>query len=176
MLLFLERRVLNFPGRTGTFSFRSVEASSSLVLIFSAANTLVALTVWWVSCWLSTNEFQYHLMRTKYQPLPTCTDSDKQRHHLVTHGWANWIQFFWFYVRFFLLFRRSANTSKTVEYFKPLGRAKMDRLFSIYQIDFEMFGYSYEIYAGSWSAWSSNLMLLHILVYTFICPVQFGDC
>ena len=73
----------------------------------------------------------------------------------------------------FLLFRRSANSSKTVEYFKPLGRARMDRLFSIYQIDFEMFGYSYEIYAGSWSAWSSNLMLLHILVYTFICPVQF---
>ena len=50
---------------------------------------------------------------------------------------------------FFFAFRRSANSSKTVEYFKPLGRARMDRLFSVYQIDFEMFGYSYEIYAGS---------------------------
>ena len=50
---------------------------------------------------------------------------------------------------FFLLFRRSANTSKTVEYSKPLGRARMDRLFSIYKIDFEMFSYSYEIYVGS---------------------------
>ena len=79
---------VEFPWANRYISFRSVEASSSLVLIFSTANTLVAITVWWVSCWLSTNEFQYHLMRTKYQPLPTCTDSDKQRHHLVTHGWV----------------------------------------------------------------------------------------
>ena len=49
----------------------------------------------------------------------------------------------------FLYSRKGANSNRTAEYFKPLGKKRVERLFRIYQIDFEMFGYSYEIYASS---------------------------
>lgn len=45
--------------------------------------------------------------------------------------------------------RKDANSNRTAEYFKPLGRERVQRLFKIYQIDFEMFDYSHEIYVYS---------------------------
>ena len=49
----------------------------------------------------------------------------------------------------YTIFRKGANSNRTAEYFKPLGKERVERLFRIYQIDFEMFGYGYEIYASS---------------------------
>ena len=138
---------------TGTFSFWSVEASYGLVLIFITANTLVAITVWWVSSVPMSSSITLWGRNTNHcQPVLTTQTASSP-----SNAWLSQLDpVLLILCAIFLLFRRSANTSKTVEYFKPLGRARMDRLFSIYQIDFEMFGYNYEIYAGSWSAWSSN--------------------
>jgi len=90
---------------------------------------------YWLHCNLCKLKFDFF---AKFETLAEDMKTVKDVAHLGEAGvefpWAN---------------RRSANSSKTVEYFKPLGRARMDRLFSIYQIDFEMFSYSYEIYAGS---------------------------
>ena len=46
-------------------------------------------------------------------------------------------------------FRKDANSDRTAEYFKPLGKERVERLFRIYQIDFEMFDYRHEIYSFS---------------------------
>ena len=47
--------------------------------------------------------------------------------------------------------RKDANSNRTAEYFKLLGKERVQRLFRIYQIDFEMFDYNHEIYVFSWS-------------------------
>ena len=47
------------------------------------------------------------------------------------------------------IFRKGANSDRTAEYLKPLGKERVERLFRIYQIDFEMFDYRHEIYSFS---------------------------
>ena len=48
-----------------------------------------------------------------------------------------------------LYVRKDANSNRTAEYFKLLGKERVQRLFRIYQIDFEMFDYNHEIYVFS---------------------------
>ena len=40
----------------------------------------------------------------------------------------------------------NGGSNKTLEYFQPLGRDRMHKLFQIFQIDFEMFDYSIDSY------------------------------
>ena len=40
----------------------------------------------------------------------------------------------------------SGGSNKTLEYFQPLGSERMQKLFQIFRIDFEMFDYSIDSY------------------------------
>ena len=40
----------------------------------------------------------------------------------------------------------SGGSNKTLEYFQPLGRERMQKLYQIFRIDFEMFEYSIDSY------------------------------
>jgi len=42
--------------------------------------------------------------------------------------------------------RMNGGSNKTLEYFQPLGRERMWKLFKIYQVDFEMFDYGIDNY------------------------------
>ena len=42
--------------------------------------------------------------------------------------------------------RMSGGSNKTLEYFQPLGRERMQKLYQIFRIDFEMFEYSIDSY------------------------------
>ena len=40
----------------------------------------------------------------------------------------------------------TGGSNKTLEYFQPLGRDRMQKLYQIFRIDFEMFDYSIDSY------------------------------
>ena len=62
--------------------------------------------------------------------------------------------------------RMSGGSNKTLEYFQPLGRERMQKLYQIFRIDFEMFEYSIDSYEDLF------LWLCYIKLFLWPCYIK----